>query len=79
MKGPQTATIKDTVVNSQTEELDLPKAEVADEDIENIKHFFNIKSLLLGENEITDRGLEAICLNLTNLRKLFLNNNKISD
>jgi hypothetical protein len=33
----------------------------------------------MGENNITDIGMEVICLNLVNLKKLFLNHNKITD
>jgi cytochrome c oxidase assembly protein Cox11 len=46
-KGPQTIAIKDVVVSSKTEELDLPKAEIIDEDIEQLKHFTNIKTIIL--------------------------------
>ena len=33
VNGPQTTTIKDIVVTQQTEEIDLPKSEVGDEDL----------------------------------------------
>lgn len=31
--GPKTASIKNVVVNSHTEEIDLPKSDVNDEDL----------------------------------------------
>jgi hypothetical protein len=46
-KGPKTITIKDQVITYKTEELDLAKCEVTDEDIEGLKHFTNIKSIIL--------------------------------
>jgi Leucine-rich repeat (LRR) protein len=33
----------------------------------------------MGENCITDSGMDLICLNLINLKKLFLNHNQITD
>ena len=33
VNGPQTTTIKDVIVTYQTEEIDLPKCEVGDEDL----------------------------------------------
>jgi hypothetical protein len=34
--------------------------------------------LILAENNITDVGCKVICENLKNLRKLFINNNRIT-
>jgi hypothetical protein len=59
--GPKTVTLKNIVINHQTEEIDLPHQEVADEDLEVIKDFHSIKSLLLGENIITNFGMYTIC------------------
>ncbi len=78
-KGPQTTTIKDILVSYKTEEVDLPKAEITDEDIEPLKHFTNIKTIILAENLITNVGARTICENLVHLRKLFINNNNITD
>lgn len=44
-----------------------------------IKYFPNIKTLILSENKLTDISFKVICDNLLNLRKLFMNNNGISD
>ena len=46
--GPMTVTIKDFVINSHTEEVDLPHSEVNDEDIDSLKEFHGIKTLILG-------------------------------
>ena len=78
VNGPQTTTVKDVVVTHQTEEIDLPKAEVGDEDIESLRHFSNIRSIILSDNQLTDIGMTLICENLTKLRKLFINNNQIT-
>jgi Leucine-rich repeat (LRR) protein len=66
-------------VNAQTEELDLPHSGVADEDIESIKQFRNIKTLILGENNITNLGFVTICNSFLELKKLFINHNQITD
>lgn len=77
--GPKTATIKEVVVGNGTEEVDLPHAGVGDEDIEGIKQFHGIKTLILGENSITNFGFFTICNSFPELRKLFINHNQISD
>ena len=61
VNGPQSTSIKDLVISHQTEEVDLPKAGVGDEDIENLKYFTNIKSVILADNQITDIGMNLIC------------------
>jgi Leucine-rich repeat (LRR) protein len=77
--GPRTGTIKDVVINVHTEEIDLPHSEVTDEDIEGIKSFRGIKTLILGENNISNFGFFTICNSFQDLRKLFINHNQISD
>ena len=46
--GPKTATLKNILISASTEEVDLPHMEVTDEDIDSIKDFHGIKSLILG-------------------------------
>jgi Leucine-rich repeat (LRR) protein len=77
--GPTTITLKDYVITSQTEEVDLPHAEINDEDIVSFKDFHGIKTLILGENKITNFGLFTICNSFAELRKLFINHNQITD
>jgi hypothetical protein len=43
-------TVKNITVTEETEEVDLPKEEVTDSDIELLAPFKNIRSLILGEN-----------------------------
>lgn len=59
--GPTTITIRDFVINSHTEEVDLPHSEINDDDIASFKDFHGIKTLILGENKITNFGLFTIC------------------
>jgi hypothetical protein len=77
--GPKTAMIKEVVVGNATEEVDLPHAGVGDEDIEAIKQFHGIKTLILDENSITNFDFFTICSSFPELRKLFINHNQISD
>jgi hypothetical protein len=72
------ATIKNITVTEETQEVDLPKEEVSDEDIAQLAPFQNIKSLLLGENKIGDPGIRVITLHLTEVVKLQLNSNCFS-
>ena len=46
--GPKTATIKNILITANTEEIDLPHMEVTDEDLDSIKDFHSLKSLILG-------------------------------
>ena len=59
--GPKTITIKEIIVNHHTEEIDLPKCELTDEDVEMMKYFPNIKTLILSENDLTDKSFIMIC------------------
>ena len=77
--GPRSATVKQLVITASTEEVDLPNHEVTDEDIEEMKGFSGIKTLILGENKITDIGLFTICASFQDLRQLIINHNQISD
>ena len=49
--------------------------EVSDEDLETIKEFHGLKTLILGENKISNFGMYTICNHFENLRKLFINHN----
>jgi len=77
--GPKTATIKELVITARTEEVDLPHSGVSDEDIDGIKQFRNIRTLILGENNITNLGFVTICNSFLELKKLFINHNQITD
>ena len=61
--GPKTATLKNILISANTEEVDLPHMEVTDEDLDSIKDFHGIKSLILGENLISNFGMFTICNN----------------
>ena len=52
--GPKSITIKQTVITQQTEEVDISKSDVNDEDLEDLKYFPKIKTLILSDNNITD-------------------------
>lgn len=75
----KTVSLRQILITNSTEEIDLPKCELTDDDIYSIKVFHNIKTLILGENNLTDYGLLLICHNMPHLKKLFLNHNKITD
>ena len=71
-------TINGRVVSMHTEEVDAPKSEIKDEDIEELASFPRIKTLIIGENPITDAGLSSISKGCPKLRKLFLNHTEIT-
>lgn len=63
-------TIKDTTVTEETVEVDLTNQATGDEDISLLAPFTGIQSLLLGDNQIGDKGVWTITDNLTGIVKL---------
>lgn len=75
----RTVTIGERVIDSSVEELDLASESITDAEVKLITQSKRLKTLILGNNSITDAGAIDICSSLTHLTKLFLNNNQISD
>jgi len=61
------------------EELDLASESITDSEVKLLTQSKRLKTLILGDNTITDVGALEICDNLPHLTKLFLNNNQITD
>lgn len=75
----KTITIGERVIDGAQEELDLANESITDTEVKLLVNLKKLKTLIVGENRITDVGAIEICDNLPNLTKLFLNNNQISD
>ena len=54
----------------------MPGEGIKDEEIMELRDFKNIRSLLLGENQLGNEGVTFIIKNLTGVTKLQLNGNK---
>jgi Leucine-rich repeat (LRR) protein len=67
------------VIDSSVEELDLASESITDSEVKLLTQSKRLKTLILGDNTITDVGALEICDNLPHLTKLFLNNNQITD
>ena len=57
----------------------MTNCQVSDEDILDLKYFPRIKTLLLGDNEISDESVVPILQGCSGLKKLFLNNTLIAE
>jgi Leucine-rich repeat (LRR) protein len=75
----KTVTIGERVIDNSVEELDLASESITDAEVKLLTQSRKLKTLILGDNSITDVGATEICENLTSLTKLFLNNNQIPD
>jgi Leucine-rich repeat (LRR) protein len=75
----KTVTIGERVIDNSVEELDLASESITDAEVKLLTQSRKLKTLILGDNSITDVGATEICENLTSLTKLFLNNNQITD